>query len=229
MREQPSCRICKSSVRMRAIVHHVSLVIFGESIALPDFPERKDIVGIGLSDWPKYARPLQKKLNYTNTFYHKQPLLDITSVADSLTKTTDFIISSDVFEHVTPPVSQAFTGAHKLLKKGGSLILTVPFMLEENETREHFPRLFDYKIVRKDLRSYKLINRRQDGSLEEFNDLIFHGGPGSTLEMRLFAKAALVKELQNAGFSSIRFAEEPVPEFGIYWPEPWSTPMIAIA
>lgn len=31
----------------------------------------------------------------------------------------------------------------KLLKPGGALILTVPFMIEESQTREHFPHLFD--------------------------------------------------------------------------------------
>lgn len=227
-RDNASCSTCGSTVRMRSVVHHVSTAIFGKSLALSDFPRRSDIRGVGFSDWPEYADRLAKKLNYTNTFYHTKPFLDITSIPENMRGSCDFLIATDVFEHIEPPVSRAFKGSRQLLKKEGCLILTVPFTLEESETKEHFSDLFEYKIE-KDNGSYKLNNKRRDGINEVFKDLIFHDGPGSTLEMRLFAKAALERELKEAGFSEIKFVQEDTPEFGIFWQYPWGIPIIAIA
>lgn len=228
-REEASCHACGSTVRMRAIVHHVSLAVLGRSIPLTEFPNRPDIRGLGLSDWDGYAIPLSKCFRYTNTYYHCEPRLDITQVPDDLAGSCDFVISTDVFEHVCPPVSPAFEGARKLLKPGGTLVLTVPFMLEESETREHFPNLHEFEIVESAGGRPHLVNTRPDRSQEFFDDLIFHGGPGHTLEMRLFARDSLQRELEAAGFSNIRFDADPVPDFGIHWQHPWSIPIIARA
>jgi SAM-dependent methyltransferase len=228
-RETSSCNACKSTVRMRSIVHHVSMAIFGKSIALPEFPHRPDIRGVGLSDWDEYARRLAERVSYTNTYYHQEPFLDVTNVPDASAGSCDFVVSTDVFEHVAPPVSRAFDGALKLLKPGGTLVLTVPFATEITETREHFPRLGRFEIVEPTSGHYRLINTRDDDVVEHFDDLIFHGGPGTTLEMRVFARASLEAELKRAGFTNIRFDDTPVPRFGIYWLYPWSVPIIAQA
>jgi hypothetical protein len=47
--------------------------------------------------------------------------------------------------------------------------------------------------------------------------LIFHGGVGSTLEMRAFSEMPLIKEFLRAGFSNIRIFNETSLEYGIYW------------
>ncbi len=96
--------------------------LFGTSLVLSDFPHRPDLAGIGLSDWEGYANPLAERLNYTNTFFHQAPLLDITSVGPDHSGRYDFIICSDVFEHVCQPVSKAFENAYRLLKPGGVMI-----------------------------------------------------------------------------------------------------------
>ena len=77
-REEPTCR-CGSTVRIRALVHVLSSELFGESLALADFPPRPDIVGIDMSGADAYAGKLAGKLGYTNTFLHKPPYLDITN------------------------------------------------------------------------------------------------------------------------------------------------------
>jgi SAM-dependent methyltransferase len=228
-RENASCDTCHSTVRMRGVVHLVSMAMFGKSLALPEFPVRPDIRGIGMSDWDEYANRLASRVTYTNTFYHQEPHLDVTEVPEELAGSCDFVISTDVFEHVAPPVSKAFDGALRLLKPGGYLVLTVPFATEESETREHFPTLHNYKIVAHQDGRFKLINTLPTGEVEEFEDLIFHGGPGTTLEMRLFAKQALQRHFEYAGFTDIRFADESVPEFGIHWLHPWSVPVVARA
>ena len=50
---------------------------------------------------------------------------------------------------------------------------------------------------------------------------------GDTLEMRLFARPALVRHLTAAGFTDIRFWGEPYLAHGIYWSSPLSLPITA--
>ncbi len=226
-RETPSCDRCGSTVRCRAVVHLLTLELFGRSIALPDMTPRPDKIGIGLSDAECYAQPLARKLAYTNTFFHTAPRLDIANVPDDRAALYDFIIASDVFEHVVPPVSRAFRNAHRLLKPGGVFIFTVPFTLE-NDTVEHFPLLHDYRVYESDA-GWRMENRMADGQVQIHDDLVFHGGPGTTLEMRLFSRPALEREFAAAGFAHVRVADQAFPEHGIAWPEPWSVPIVARA
>lgn len=224
-REKASCKNCGSTVRWRAIIHILSVELFGQSLALPDFPVRHDISGIGLSDWDGYAAQLTRKLNYRNTFYHQEPRLDIASIDAALEGSLDFIISSEVFEHVPPPVSVAFQNARRLLKPGGVMIFTVPYSKEE-KTLEHFPELHDYKLIESN-GHYTLRNVTKSGAVQIFEDLIFHGGPGSTLEMRVFSESSILEEFKEAGFSNIKIYRTPDFEHGIYWRDNWSLPMSA--
>jgi len=226
-RETRSCGACGSTVRTRTIVHLLTTELFGRSMALSEVPRRTDLVGIGLSDSPGYAVPLAKRLGYTNTYFHTEPRLDIADVPADRTAEADFIIASDVFEHVAPPVARAFANARQLLKPRGVLIFSVPYSLAA-DTVEHFPDLYDYRLIEV-AGVWRLENRTSDGRLQVFTDLVFHGGPGTTLEMRLFSRAALEREFRAAGFARMRIADEPCPEHGIAWPEPWSVPMVAYA
>ena len=156
-----------------------------------------------------------------------EPRLDIADAPEDLTARFDFIIASDVFEHVAPPVSRAFANARRLLKPHGIFIFSVPYSLDQ-ETLEHFPDLHDYRLVEKD-GAWRLENRTSDGRRQVFSDLVFHGGPGSTLEMRLFSRNGLIDEFVKAGFAGVRIADESQLGYGIVWPEPWSVPMVAYA
>ena len=213
---------------MRSVVHMLAMELFGKPLILPLFPEDRSIVGLGLSDWDGYAIGLAAKLGYTNTYYHQEPYLDIADVPNHWLGLQRFVISSDVFEHVPPEgLDSAFLNSRRLLAPGGVYIFTVPFQ-RNGETQEHFPRLHDYRIVDEN-GSRVLHNTTVDGEEETYSDLIFHGGEGDTLEMRMFSEPDLLRRLIEAGFSSAEVRVPLAPEFGIMWPINWAVPIIAHA
>lgn len=209
-----SCRYCGSTVRWRSVIHALSLELFGESLAIDDFPYRPDLVGVGLSDWEGYGCRLEEKLGYTNTFFHKEPRLDISSVDPKQREVYDFIISSDVFEHVCPPISKAFENAHTLLKPGGVMILSIPYVA--GKTREHFPEICQFSVEQEG-EAWVLIGKTPDGRTQQFRDLTFHGGPGTTVECRLFGEDGLLEDCDAAGFDPVRVHGETVEGYGICW------------
>jgi SAM-dependent methyltransferase len=224
-RETPSC-VCGSTVRSRAIIHLLSLELFGHSFALPDFPIRPDLRGWGMSD-AGFTDSLSQKTGYINTFYHQEPRFDISAPLDpKLEGTLDFLISTEVFEHIAPPVAPSFANARRLLKPTGVLIFTVPYTLEPT-TAEHFPELHQYELIERDGDLPILKNTTRDGHLQWFDKLVFHGGVGATLEMRVFSQSGLLEELEKAGFGDINISSEPCWEFGIYWSQLWSLPITA--
>jgi SAM-dependent methyltransferase len=195
---------------------------------MDDFPSRLDIVGLGTSDWEGYAMRLGRVLGYDNTYYDEHTRLDIMApVPKALAGTCDFVISSDVLEHVAPPYEQALIHLRELLKPGGLLILTVP-MKSEGPTDEHFPELYEYEVVSLgDTRV--LVNRTRSGELQIFENLVFHGGPGVTLEMRMLSFADLLSSLERAGFVDVRPFDQQIPQHGIIWLEPYTWPILANA
>lgn len=212
-REEASCVHCGSTVRLRSVIHALSMELFGKSLSISEFPFRPDVVGIGLSDWEGYADRLKVKLSYNNTWYHREPYLDIMNVDPSQHGLYDFIISTEVFEHVPPPTLTAFRNATKLLKPGGVLILTVPYI--SGKTQEHFPLLHDFRIEGSNGKR-SLVNRTVDGQEQTFENLTFHGGRGSTLEMRLFGDESLRQEIEETGLTAKVYADE-YPAHGIVW------------
>jgi SAM-dependent methyltransferase len=222
--EASNCSGCGSNVRKRAIIYLLSRELFDEGFILPEVPRIPAIKGIGLSDCLCYAVPLAGKFDYTNTYYDREPYLDITEPDPKLYGTHDFILSSDVFEHVPGPVERAFEQCYKLLKPGGVLCVTVPSSLDEN-TVEHYPDLHEYAIVPLG-EEQVLVNRKKDGTLEIHDRLVFHGGHGATLEMRLFSRKQLTDKLRSAGFSEVAFQDDAVEKFGIIL-QGWSRPLVA--
>ncbi len=137
----------------------------------------------------------------------------------------DFVISSEVFEHVVPLVGRAFRNVFRMLKRGGVFLLTAPFG-SPPETIEHFPELYHFKVEDRQ-GGLTLTNVTQTGTTQRFDKLIFHGGPGTTLEMRVFAEEDLKRQLAAAGFTQIKVHRQPCFKYGIWWPENWSLPISA--
>lgn len=226
-REIESCEGCHSTVRFRSVAAALSVALFGgpAPIACTDFPKCPHIAGIGMSDSHHLEGPFSASFDYENTFLHQEPMLDIMAeVPASRRGAYDFIICSDVIEHVPPPYELALRHCHELLRPGGVLILTVPMKASGGDTDEHFPTLSNYEIAT--LRGERvLVNHTPSGETELFGDLVFHGGEGETLEMRLIAPDDLVRRLYGAGFEDLRPFDKDWPEFGILWKEPWSWPI----
>ena len=218
--------------RLRAIIYVLTKVIKCNEI-LNNVTPNKNIKGIGMSDAQNLASALSKKFNYVNTFYHTKPFLDIYNNEHvSSYYNLDFIISSDVFEHISPypNIQIAFNNLFKMLKVGGHIIFSVPFIYDNYY--EHFPSLYKYSIeFDKKLNKYYIKNKTITGNEEliygykningENKDLCFHGGPGSTLEMRIFSQEVLIKHLDNAGFKEITFYDPneitDMQKYGIFW------------
>jgi len=57
-----------------------------------------------MSDLPDVASRLADKFDYTNTFYHQEPSFDVTHPDVRDRGRYDFILSSEVMEHVPPPI-----------------------------------------------------------------------------------------------------------------------------
>ena len=224
-REAASCKYCRSSLRMRSLIYALSLELFGEAMTLPEFPVSMKIIGAGMSDWEEYAFRLSQKFSYTNTYYHKKPRLDITQIDGSRENKYDFIISSDVFEHVPHPVAIAFANTCRLLKPGGLFLFTAPYE-KHGITREYYPDLFDYKCEKRDGKTV-MINTTSNGVKQIFTDPVFHGGDGFTLELRMFTEPSLRRTLESTDFTSIRFHGQNFPRFGIIWPIDWALPITA--
>lgn len=222
---EPASCACGSNVRIRGLIHLLSMELFGESMVLRDFPKLKAIRALGMTDKEGYASILAEKFDYTNTFYDREPRFDFTEHHAELAGLYDFILSADVIEHIAPPIGRAFEEVHRLLKPRGFFGITV-FCNPADSMREHFPELHEYRIVPLGERSV-LVNRRRDGTVEVREDLVFHGGSGATLEMREFGISALRDGLMDAGFKDVEFLANDIREIGVIFDHDVSQPLIA--
>jgi len=217
-RELAACKKCGALARFRGIIHALANFL-GESedAILRDWPIHKRIFGIGMSDWNGYARLLRRKFSYENTFYDRKPKLDILNLTEKHLGKYDFVISTDVFEHILPPLQQGFDNLFRLLKPGGCLIFSVPYT-RTAQTVEHYPGMLDYEIL--NFRGTRiLVNRDDGGRLQVYDNLVFHGGKGATLEMRIFCETDILNRLAQSGFEDIKVYDQPNLSIGYYWPE----------
>lgn len=219
-RESGACRCCGANVRFRSLIAVLAQRLLGGVAVLDEIEPRKDIKGVGMSDARCYASRLRAKFDYTNTFLHRRPRLDIVQPDRRWLGRQDFVISSDVFEHVAPPVQRAFDHLCALIAPGGVAVFSVPYVLA-GETREHFPRLNQFSVRMDVDGDWVLDNITAGGERERFRGLVFHGGPGSTLEMRVFSLPALRRHFAAAGFVDLRIHDEQCMEHGIVVPHPW--------
>jgi len=215
-RELFPCTQCKSCARFRGIILGLfSSLNLPRDVPLCDLPPRKHISGLGLSDDARYASHLDRVFDYTNTFYHTAPQLDISQSIYGEPNSQDFIICSEVLEHVNTPVNNSLVNLLTMLKPGGALILSTPY-LEGYDTLEHFPHLNDYQIINEN-DEYTLLNTTCAGDITRHSNLVFHGGPGATLEMRVFGEGDLLARLHYVGFRNTEILLANRHDVGYHW------------
>ena len=212
LREGPSCLNCGSSVRMREIVS-----------AFVGFVENQiasDALIIGLSDSEQIEQYFNERFSekYQNTYLDTEPKLNVVDPNSYQENLADVVISSDVFEHVFFPLSDALVGCQRILKPGGFLITTMPWTTFEPSV-EHYPWMVSYTVQKMSDGNFMVIGTDKSGSPRVVENPIFHGGPGNTLEMRFINLFVFQDELVKAGFRLISTLLDDEPSYGIRRPE----------
>ena len=221
-REGTNCLWCNATSRERAILLQIHLQYISRKLRHPF----RNLNILGVSDGYLTSTILSRIYGkgYTNYHYHLEPKLDITDVPIHLYGLADIISCSEVLEHVEPPIQKAFDGLFKLLKRNGTLVLSVPHTDLFGIHIEHFPIM---KASQISMRQEGPVLEGTDihGETVEFTKLIFHGGIGATLEYRVFSEDSLKAHLQASGFSGFN-PNKNCKMFGIIW-ESWSRVWIA--
>lgn len=215
-----------TTVRWRQVIYLLSVNLFKKEMVLANFPVHKNIKGLGMTDEAVYSKLLEEKFDYTNTYYHRKPYFDIKNPDPTHLGKYDFVITSDVFEHIDLPIDVAFQNLYKILKPGGFVIFTVPWVPNMDNTIEHFPDIYKWNLVNKG-NKYILENTTKEGKHQTYDNLVFHGGSGQNLEMRLFSKKALLEHFTRVGFKKIDVIDYDVPLFGIINNSICSLPIVA--
>lgn len=195
-REGHICIRCKSNARQRLIQFAIDFV------TKRGVKSKGDFRVIGVSDSEVTSVALSRKFGskYKNYQYHEEPFLDITKPGINLFNSADIVVCSEVLEHVPAPVQPAFDGLAKILKSSGTLIISVPHSQNNSRHIEHFLELRNAELL--DGSKYRGIT--VEGKIITYENLVFHGGAGSTLEHRVFSEESLIRELKKAGFKNLK-------------------------
>jgi hypothetical protein len=140
-------------------------------------------------------------------------MLDIKNPWIEFMGTIDILISSDVLAHVMFPVSQTLQGSMWVLRRGGAMVLTVPYELK-GPSIEHYPWMTHYEVD-VDVDPARVTGFNLEGEKTVLPDTVFHGGPGMTLEMRRVSTPVLIDEMHRTGFTSVRHSYQSIPDLGI--------------
>lgn len=205
-REAPSCGWCGSTVRFRAVLDAVTRHVVGDRSVRME--------GLGFSDAAAYATHLKGLGDYTNSWFHQEPRRDLMDLASFGTARYDFVVCSEVMEHVVQPVQRAFDNLFALLRPGGALVLSTP--MRDGETVEHYPPLLEFS-VREGRHGWVVEGITEDGQSYTSHEVVFHGGPGATVEMRVFGRASVARHLAAAGFNDYFEDRAERPEIGIVY------------
>lgn len=217
-REMVPCGECGSNMRFRAIACAITRAVLGRVGVLAEMPPDRSVRAVGVSDSSVYAQILERKLDYTNTFLHTEPYLDIEDAASfERFGPLDLIVCSDVIEHTLrppPPVLRNFAAA---LKPGGRLVLSAPTYMMEDSV-ERYPSLESFEVELVGPESFRVAYRTRYGTQGVDTEPVFHGGPGRVLELRMISQQQLALEIRSAGFELLPSVDSALVIHGANWP-----------
>lgn len=199
VREASQCVECGGTWRARAVTLALISSLGYSPKPLSRIRADWSRVGVGVSDDFVIAGRFGQVWTYTNTFYDDFPHLDVRDVPSRLFERNEFIVCSDVLEHVDPPLEDALLGLRRMLKPNGFVVISVP-MNGTAESDEYYPGLVDWELVWKQ-GSPELHWRDSFGTKHVDSSPEMHGGRGQTIAFRSFGHRSLSDLFTAAGFS----------------------------
>jgi len=162
---------------------------------------------LGIGDSFRVQAALASRLDYTNTFIDKFPMLNLEDLPNEIIN-LNILTCSDVLEHVFD-LNKCLMNIKFLLGKNGKAVLSVPISSIE-EIVEHYP----------DIKSYQVTNNTvwwiDHGNIEHLETTpIFHGGDANTVEIRSIGETGFLYLMENLDFEIL---EWPIfnPELGVW-------------
>ena len=198
IREAMFCGKCNSTWRVRATALGVLVGTGFDKAPFPELGPNWFWRGVGASDHMALAAALASKFDYTNSYYHRFPRLDLLNVAEDQRHQFGFVICSDVLEHVPPPADRALVGIADLLADHGFAILSVPCGGREVPTDEYYPGLASWTEFEDRVEWIDI-----DGKPHVDFEPEFHGGGGQTLAFRLWGMGDFCDRVVASGFKAI--------------------------
>lgn len=107
------CGKCNSTWRVRATALGALVGTGFDKAPSPELSPNWAWRGVGASDHMALAGALASKFDYTNSYYHRFPRLDLLNVSEEQRRQFGFVICSDVLEHVPPPADRALEGLQR--------------------------------------------------------------------------------------------------------------------
>ena len=186
--ERILCTKCGSNMRYRSLIHVFNLYY-------PSGDKRKQ--GIGLTDPPCISNYLKKGFNYKNTFFNDKvdgEYLDVLRCTDFYSlESLDFIIASDVFEHVSN-LELALLQCYKVLKPSGKIFITVPIIYKNKH----------YKLA--------MLENSKNKIPKSIIGVYFHG---NAFAYREVGYEEFLHQLINTGFFVVKYNID-YPQNGIF-------------
>lgn len=186
--ERILCTNCGSTMRYRSLIHVFNLY----------YPNRdKGKQGIGLTDPPCVSNYLKKDFNYKNTFFNDRidgEYIDVLRFTDFCSlESLDFIIASDVFEHVSN-LELALSECYKVLKPSGKIFVTVPIIYKNKH----------YKLA--------MLENSKNKIPKSIVGVYFHG---NAFAYREVGYEEFLRQLINTGFFVVKYNID-CPQSGIF-------------
>lgn len=168
-REGSQCDGCQATWRARATVLAVMTGLGYHPTPLVEIVPDWSRIGVGLSDDPSFSGRFSAVWKYTNTYFDSFPRLDIRAAPSDLIGHCEFVVCSDVLEHVDPPYNTALEGLYRIIKPGGFAVVTVP-MSGTASTCEYYKDLASWELQH-EIEGHAPTLRWQDSSGEIHIDL----------------------------------------------------------
>jgi SAM-dependent methyltransferase len=206
-------------MRFRAIACAVTRAALGRVGVLKEVPTNRDFRAIGISDSAVYAQVMERKFDYTNTYLHTEPFLDIEDAASfGRYGLLDLIVCSDVIEHTLRPPAAVLRNLAAALNPGGHLVLSAP-TYSMPDTVERYPSLLGFELEGEENTGFRIHYRTRFGTTGVDTAPVFHGGPGRVLELRTISHSQLLHEIAAAGLDLVAPLDAALQIHGAAWPQ----------